>query len=83
MKIFTYVLSNDAKWMENEPQLPFIPQVGTDLDGLADQPLRISGMSYDVKNDYIKLRLSWLSPDPLNSDKMVEYGWALKTHASS
>jgi hypothetical protein len=74
-----YLMSNDAKWMEKEVELSFIPYPGMDFEGLADeQPLRISGMVYNVEYDYFKLRLAWLSPDPLDSKVMVGLGWAMK-----
>ena len=80
MKTIMYVMSNDAKWMEREENLLFTPYPGTDIDGITGgQALRINGMAYNVAENYFKLRLSWLSPDPLTSAEMVELGWKIKT----
>lgn len=69
-------MSNDVKWMEYEMDLSFVPQVGTDIAGIsAEQPLRISGLLYDVPGEYVKLRLAWLSPEPMDSKDMLNHGW--------
>lgn len=73
-------MANDTKWIKCERDLPFTPYPGMDFEGLAqEQPLRISGMSYDFTKKHMKVRLSWLSSEPLNSDVMVglEVGWEL------
>lgn len=78
MKTIMYIMANDAKWVQQELDLPFTPYPGMDFEGLAgEQPLKISGMSYNVKGSYYKLRLAWLSQDPLDSKQMLEYGWEL------
>lgn len=79
MKIFMYIRSNDVKWMEKEADLPFIPQVGTDFEGISsEQPLRISGLVYNIPEQFIKVRLSWLSAEPMDSSEMVKLGWKIK-----
>lgn len=74
-------MTNDVKWMEREEELPFIPYPGHDFTGLAgEQPLRISGMSYDIPGQFFKLRLNWLSSDPLTAQAMMDLdvGWKIK-----
>ena len=80
MKTIMYIMTNDTKWLEREQNLSFIPYPGLSFDGLAaDQPLKISGMSYDVTKDNFKIRLAWLSQDPLNSAAMMalDVGWKI------
>jgi hypothetical protein len=75
-----YIMSNDAKWMERIEDLSFTPYPGMDFTGsVGEQPLRISGMSYDVVDRSFKVRLAWLSHEPLTSAQMVELGWAAKS----
>lgn len=79
MKTLIYLMSDDAKWMEQVLELPYVPHPGTDLDGLIeDQSLRINGMTYNVKENYFKIRLSWLSPNSLHSSEMTKQGWTQK-----
>ena len=79
MKTFLFIMANDTKWMEREDDLPFVPYPGFDFIGLAgDQPLRISGMSYDIPGQFFKIRLAWLSPDPMDSGPMIQNGWKIK-----
>jgi hypothetical protein len=79
MKILMYIRSNDVKWMEREEDLPFVPQVGTDFEGISsEQPLRISGLSYNIQEQFIKVRLAWLSAEPMDSSEMVKLGWKIK-----
>lgn len=79
MKTLAYLMSDDAKWMEKELDLPYTPHPGTDLDGLVgEQPLRINGMSYNVNGDFFKLRLAWLSHEAMHSSEMVKLGWTVK-----
>lgn len=74
-----YIRSNDVKWMEREEDLPFVPQVGTDFEGISsEQPLRISGLSYNIQEQFIKVRLAWLSAEPMDSSEMVKLGWKIK-----
>jgi hypothetical protein len=73
-------MSNDAKWMKKEIELPFTPYPGMNFEGITgEQPLKISGMSYMVTEDCFKLRLAWLSDKPLNSKEMIalDIGWEL------
>jgi hypothetical protein len=78
MKTYAYILSHDAKWHEKEFDITFIPQIGSDLDGLVEQPLRINGLSYHIKEDILKLRMSWLSMDALTSVELEKFDWKLK-----
>jgi hypothetical protein len=75
-----YIRSNDVRWMEMVLEdISFVPQVGTDIEGIsAEQPLRISGLAYNIPEKFIKLRLSWLSPEPMDSAEMVKLGWKIK-----
>lgn len=80
MKTFLYIMANDTKWVRCEHDLPFAPYPGMDIEGLAgEQPLRISGMAYDVGKQTVKVRLAWLSQDPLRSADLValNVGWEL------
>ena len=82
MKTLMYIMSNDVKWMEYEVDLPFAPYPGHDFTGISgEQPLRITGMSYDIPGQFYKLRLGWLSPDPMMSQDMLalNVGWKIKT----
>jgi len=36
--------------------------------------LRISGISYDVPGQFFKLRLAWLSQEPMASEAMLKLG---------
>ena len=68
-------MANDTKWMEMEKEIPFVPYPGLDFTGLAgEQPLRISGISYDVPGQFFKLRLAWLSQEPMASEAMLKLG---------
>lgn len=74
-------MTNDCKWLEREQDLPFTPYPGLTFDGLAGpQPLKISGMSYDISDNHYKLRLAWLSPDPMDSEPMIalNVGWKVR-----
>lgn len=75
-------MSNDTKWLELEKELPFVPYPGFNFTGIAgEQELKISGMSYDISKDLFKIRLSWLSMEPMNADDMValNIGWKIKS----
>lgn len=81
MKTLMYILSNDAKWMEREDDLPFTPHAGLAIEGLTDeQPIKINTMTYNVTEQHFKLRMSWVSPDPMTSKDMLKLnlGWRLK-----
>ena len=76
-----YLMANDTKWVEREEDLPFLPYPGFDFVGIAgEQPLRISGMSFHIPNQVFKIRLAWLSSDPLTSKTLIDMdvGWKLK-----
>jgi hypothetical protein len=81
MKTFMLVMANDTKWLEREQDLPFTPYPGMTLSGLAvDEELKISAMSYDVELDAFKIRLAWLTMQPLTSSQMLalDVGWKLR-----
>ena len=79
-----YVMGNDTKWVERITELPFFPFHGLDFQGIAaDQPLRVNSVLYDItdlENPFFKIRLSWLSQQPLTSKQMVDLGvgWQIK-----
>lgn len=80
-KCIFHIMANDTKWLEREEEIPFAPYPGINFEGIAgDQPLKVSGMSYDLKDKIYKVRLAWLSQEPLNSQKMLELdvGWKVK-----
>jgi hypothetical protein len=79
MKVIMYIMANDTKWVEREEDLPFFPFHGLDLTGMAaDQPLRINSVSYDLPGQFFKIRLSWMSNEPINSKDLVDnHGWKL------
>ena len=71
-----YIMANDAKWVKREEDLDFTLYPGMNLTGLAkDHELKISGMSFDVPGKFYKLRLAWLTDQPMASKEMVELGW--------
>lgn len=75
-----YLMANDTKWVKVEKQLSFVPYPGMNFDGLAgEQSLKISGMSYDTNSGSFKIRLAWLSQDPMMSADMLSLGigWTL------
>jgi hypothetical protein len=73
-------MTNDVKWVKKETELPYTPYPGMNFEGIAaEQPLKISGMSYVFPEGYFKLRLAWLSDNPLSSKEMValDVGWVI------
>ena len=73
-----YLMANDTKWVMNHQDCPFVPFAGLDIGGLAgEQPLRVSGVEWDIPGNFIKLRLSWLSAEPLTSQQLYDLnvGW--------
>jgi hypothetical protein len=77
-KVKLYLMANDTKWVVISKDMTFIPFSGMDIEGLAgEQPLRISGMSYDFVSNTFKFRLSWLSSEPLTSKQLYDLnvGW--------
>ena len=79
MKTIMYIMANDAKWMKKEMEMPFTPVPGMSIQGIADEhELKISGMCYVIgEENYLKLRLAWLTDTPLNSKTMINFGWEL------
>ena len=74
------MLTNDAKWVMCEQEWDFLAYPGMNIDGLAgEQSLKISGLSYDIKEKTFKLRLAWLSAEPINSSDMFDMnvGWEI------
>jgi hypothetical protein len=85
MKTYFYLMSNDCKWLERTQELSFTPYPGMTFDGLAaEQPLKISGMAYDVAGDFFKIRLAWLSAEPMVAADLLALGvgWEVKGRAS-
>jgi len=82
MKTLMYLMANDVKWVEREEELDFFPFHGLDFIGIAgEQSLRINSVSWDIQGKFFKVRLSWLSPDPMTSSELINLnvGWKLKT----
>jgi hypothetical protein len=80
MRTKMYLMANDTKWLELEEDLDFVPYPGLSFDGIAgEQSLKISGASYNVKEKYFKVRLAWLTIDPLNSQELLDLdiGWSI------
>ncbi len=78
MKTKMYLMANDSKWVMNVRECPFVPFTGMDVGGLADeQPVRVSGVEWNIPDNFIKLRLSWLSSEPLTSQQLYDLnvGW--------
>jgi hypothetical protein len=79
-KVKMYIMANDAKWVMNIRDLSFVPFSGMDFEGLAgEQSLRVSGMSYDVTENFFKVRLAWLSAEPMLSRELIDLniGWEM------
>jgi hypothetical protein len=63
-------------------QLNFLAYPGMNIDGLAgEQSFKISGLAYDTIESICKVRMAWLSTEPLNASTLfaLNVGWELAT----
>lgn len=75
-----FLMANDTKWVECVKEMPSVPFPGMDLTGLAgEQPLKVSGVGYNLDEGRYQLRVNWLSQQPLTSAQLIELnvGWQL------